>query len=210
MKTYQIHFIRHGQTSENKRGAYVGSRDIPLSPEGIDALKKINKEFDYPGTPIVYSSPMLRCIQTCNILYPAMKPVVVNDLRECSFGEWEGKTAEELKMDKAFPYWLANSQLTPPPGGESGADFTKRVCLAFENIVNSMLKSGETVAVIVAHGGVISTLMSVYGLPHASPYDWYCDNGFGFSLRVNTMLWMRDKVCEVYGKIPTPLKEHDE
>ena len=46
------------------------------------------------------------------------------------------------------------------------------------------------------------TLLSVYGLPHAKPYDWRMDNGFGYSLRITPSLWMRDKVAEVYARIP--------
>ncbi len=202
MKSYNIHFIRHGQTSENQKGLYIGSTDVPLSKEGIDLLKKYDSEMMYPGTPVVFTSPMLRCIQSCNIIYPAIKPIVIDDFRECSFGDWEKKNVDELKKNSEFVKWLADSQNTTPPNGESGAQFIRRVCVAFEKVVEGMLKSGTDTAVIMAHGGVISTILSVYGLPQAKPYDWQMDNGFGFSARINTMLWMRDKVMEVYQKIP--------
>ena len=52
------------------------------------------------------------------------------------------------------------------------------------------------------------TLLAVYGLPQAKPFDWACDNGYGFSLRVTPMLWQRDKVAEVYKLIPEK-KEDD-
>lgn len=202
MKTYEIHLIRHGMTAENKQGLYIGSTDVPLSPEGISLLEQYDSEYKYPGTPVVFSSPMLRCVQSCNALYPAMKPLIIDDLRECDFGDWEGKHAYELKNDPAFTAWLADSVNNTPPNGESSAEFTRRVCLAFEKIVNGLFKSGITCAVIVTHGGVISTLMSVYALPSAPSYEWQANNGFGFSLRANSMLWMRDKVLEAYQRIP--------
>ena len=52
------------------------------------------------------------------------------------------------------------------------------------------------------------TLLAVYGLPQAKPFEWTMDNGCGYSLRVTPMLWQRDKVCEVSGLVPEP-KEDD-
>lgn len=46
------------------------------------------------------------------------------------------------------------------------------------------------------------TLLSVYGLPRAKSFEWVMDNGFGYSARITPMLWSRDKVMEVYRKIP--------
>lgn len=209
MKSYQIHFIRHGMTAENTAGAYIGTTDVPLSIAGIEKLKTYDQTFDYPGTPLLYTGPLLRCVQTCNILYPALQPKVISGLTECSFGDWEGKTAAQLAGDPLFSRWLANSKEVTPPNGESGPDFTKRICKAFEKLVNDLMKSGETTAVVVTHGVVIMTLLSIYGLPQAESYRWQMDNGFGFSLRITPVLWMRDKVAEVYEKIPYE-KEEDE
>ena len=165
MKSYQIHFIRHGSTVADNKGQYIGNTDVPLSQQGIDDLKKYDELYKYPGTPIVYTSPLLRCIQTCNVLYPAIKPTIVSGLSECSFGDWEGKTADMLQSDPAFTAWLANSRDNAPPNGESGIDFTKRICKAFEGIVTNLMNTGETTAVVVTHGGVIMTILAVYGLP---------------------------------------------
>lgn len=207
MKSYYIHFIRHGMTAEDNKGKYIGITDIPLSKDGIDNLKKYDSLYKYPGTPILYTSPLLRCVQTCNILYPKIKPQVIQGLSECSFGDWEGKTAAELKVNPLFTQWLANSKNITPPNGENGVDFTRRICRTFEKIVDDLINSGETTAVIVTHGGVIMTLMSIYGLPQAESYRWQMDNGFGYSMRITPMLWMRDKVAEVYDYCPKENKE---
>ncbi|MEE1282825.1 MAG: histidine phosphatase family protein [Acutalibacteraceae bacterium] len=207
MKSYQIHFIRHGSTVADNKGQYIGSTDVPLSQQGIEDLKKYDELYKYPGTPIVYTSPLLRCIQTCNVLYPAIKPTIVSGLAECSFGDWEGKTADMLQSEPDFTAWLANSRDNAPPNGESGIDFTKRICKAFEGIVTNLMNTGETTAVVVTHGGVIMTLMSIYGLPQAESYRWQMDNGFGYSIRITPMLWMRDKVAEVYDYCPREDKE---
>ena len=202
MKSYIIHFIRHGAIDETLSGKYIGTTDVPLSDKGKMDLKKLDYEYRYPGTQVVFTSPLKRCTETCRILYPELNPLSIANLSECNFGEWEGKTAEELKNDPDFEKWLAGDNSVKPPRGESNADFTRRICRMFESIVEGLMKTGTTESVIVTHGGVIMTLLAVYGLPQAKPFEWTMDNGFGYSLRVTPMLWQRDKVCEVFQTIP--------
>ena len=186
------------------RGKYIGTTDAPLSDRGRMDLRKLDYEYKYPGTQVVFTSPLKRCTETAKILYPEQKPLVIDNLSECNFGEWEGKTADELKNDPDFKKWLAGDSSVKPPRGESNADFTRRVCKMFESIVEGLMKTGTTESVIVTHGGVIMTLLAVYGLPQAKPFEWTMDNGFGYSLRVTPVLWQRDKVCEVFQTIPLP------
>ena len=209
MQSYYIHFIRHGMTVEDNKGKYIGQTDVPLSKKGIDDLIKYDTLYKYPGVGAVYTSPLLRCVQTCNILYPNIKPEVIRDFAECNFGEWEGKTAKELAGNPKFVQWLANSRDNAPENGESGAEFTRRICRAFEKLAGELMSSGKTEAAVITHAGVITTLMSVYGLPQAEAYKWKMDNGFGYSVRLTPFLWMRDKVVEVYDYCPRE-REHEE
>ena len=202
MKSYYIHFIRHGAVSPTLKGKYIGTTDVPLSDKGKAALRKLDATLDYPYATVVFTSPLKRCTQSARILYPNLEPLVIDHLSECNFGEWENKSAEDLRGNEDFAKWLAGDPAVKPPRGESNADFTRRVCLIFENIVDGLIKTGTTDAVIVTHGGVIMTLLAVYGLPQAKPFDWACDNGYGYSLRITPMLWQRDKVAEVFDRIP--------
>lgn len=204
MKSYIIHFIRHGAIDETLAGKYIGTTNVPLSDKGRMALRKLDYENKYPGTQAVFTSPLKRCIETCQILYPEQNPISIPNLSECNFGEWEGKTADELKDDADFKKWLAGDNEVKPPKGESNSDFIRRICLMFESIVEGLMKTGTSESVIVTHGGVIMTLLAVYGVPQAKPFEWTLDNGFGYSLRVTPMLWQRDKVCEVFQTIPLP------
>ena len=210
MKSYHIHFIRHGAIGATHQGRYIGATDVPLSPEGEAELRRMDKTLRYPYAKVVFTSPLKRCTRTARILYPDIEPLVIDHLSECHFGEWENKTADELRGDPDFVKWLAGDPSVKPPRGESNADFTRRICLMFESIVDGLIKTGVTDAVIVTHGGVLTTLLAVYGLPQAKPFDWVCDNGYGYSLRITPMLWQRDKVAEVYQRIPLPAESDDE
>ncbi len=202
MQSYLIHFIRHGAIEDTLKGKYIGRTDVELSEKGRELLREYDGRYIYPGTAVLFTSPLKRCVETARIIYPDIKPIVIDQLTECDFGEWEGKTADELRDDREFTRWLAGEKGAKPPEGESGTEFAERICLVFEQIVEGLIKTNNTEAVIVTHGGVIMTLLSVYGLPKAKPFEWVMDNGFGYSARITPMLWQRDKVMEVYRKIP--------
>lgn len=202
MKSYVIHLIRHGMTQANLTGQYAGSWDIPLCKEGEEKLKQLKKNFEYPFAEEIYSSPLKRCLQTCEIIYPGISCIAVDGLKECNFGDWEKKTHSELKNDEHHIKWIENSNIMAPPNGESWEDLYQRVSVAFEEIVKSLMTRGVTSAAIVTHGGVMMTILHRYGIPKAQFYDWMVDNGCGYSVRITPGLWMRDKVFEVYDKIP--------
>ena len=210
MKSYYIHFIRHGAIDDTLKGRYIGTTNPPLSDEGKRLVRVLDHDCDYPYATAVFSSPLKRCTETARLIYPHLEPIIIDHLSECNFGEWENKTADDLKDDDDFKRWLAGDTSVKPPRGESNADFTRRICLVFEQIVDGLMKTGTTDSVIVTHGGVMMTLLSVYGLPQAKPFDWVCDNGYGYSVRVTPMLWQRDKVCEVYATLPKPREEDDD
>lgn len=211
MKSYNIHFIRHGAIEETLKGKYIGSTDVSLSEKGKKMLNEINEKYGYPYAENIYTSPLARCTETCSIIYPKRDVKIVGAFSECDFGDWEGKSANELASDPNFALWLQNSDKTPPPNGESGADFTRRVCKGFEKIVNEVAANGITNTAVITHGGVIMTILSVYGLPQAPGYQWRMDNGYGFSARITPVLWMRDKVMEVYNTVPkAPEKENED
>ena len=175
MKSYTIHLIRHGITEGNLLGQYIGRTDSPLAAEGIRALQDLKEKYEYPEAQAYFCSPMRRCIDTLRILYPEAEPVLVDGFRECDFGDWEGKTAKQLaEEDPSFLQWMESSHSVAPPNGESTG----------------------------AHGGTLMSILSAYGLPRASFYDWMTENGCGYSLRITPGLWMRSMVAEVYDTIP--------
>lgn len=205
MKTFNVHFIRHGVTKGNISGAYVGATDIPLAPEGILKLKSLKQNFNYPKVDAVYSSYLMRCVQTANILYPENEVVTMPGLEEYNFGEWEGKTAKDLKDDEKFLQWVSNSKDVCPDGGESLSEFTCRVLKSFEDLVKKIIISDKKDNAVISHGGVIMTILSAFGVPRAKMHDWLVDNGCGYSIRIMPSLWMRQQAFEVYSKIPTDM-----
>ena len=202
MRSYLIHFIRHGLTEANKQGRYAGFTDYPVCEEGISELLKLKNDFDYPYADVIFSSPLIRCTQTANILYDSPKIIAVDGLKEINFGDWEDKSAKELENDGQFKAWISDGGKGRVPNGESTEMFAQRVGAAFETIVEGLMKSKTFDAVICAHGGTIMSILSAYGLPKAGFYDWVCANGCGYSVRINMNMWLNSKLFEIYERVP--------
>lgn len=203
MKNYRLHLIRHGRTNLDGKGLYLGCKTDPeLSPEGIRGLLRLREHFEYPPVEMVYASPMARCVQTAGVLYPDAGMTTVPQLREADFGEFEGKSIQELKDNPEYVSWLSNSLKNAPPGGENGEDFLLRVVEGFRFVLEDMMRCELYDAAIIAHGGVIMSLLAAIGLPRRQVYDWQMANGQGFTCFVNPQLWQRDQLIEVAGILP--------
>ena len=165
MITYKLHLIRHGQTEGNQKGLFVGRTDMPVSEEGFDELSRLRDTYEYPRVGAVYTSPLRRCIQTAEFLYPNNMLTVVDDLQEMDFGEFEGKSVAELEDNEDFGRWLADSAHNAPPGGETGLQMAERLMKALSEIFAHMMQNRITSAAVVTHGGVIMTLLTAFGYP---------------------------------------------
>ena len=199
MRTLKIHLIRHGATDANYDGRYIGCKtDLPLAPEGLNELRLLKDDIDYPEIERLYSSPMLRCRQTGAVLYPDFEPVTVEELKEYDFGLFENKTAAELESNPNFIPWTSG-RLSAPPGGEDNSEFIKRICVGFNKIVLDMMEGGLTESAVIMHGGAIMMLLGVSAVPRRKPVEWTADNGRGYSVRVTPSLYHKSGVIEVYG-----------
>lgn len=167
--------LRHGATPGNALHKYIGATDEPLSPEGRAALAGLR----YPAADLVYISPMLRCRQTAELLFPDATFAVVEDLREMDFGVFEGRSFREMEQDADYSAWLASNCEAPIPGGETKAGFTDRCCAAFLTVLE---RDPSPRLTFLVHGGSIMAVLSRYGRPRRDYYDWAVDNGRGFLL----------------------------
>lgn len=211
MKTYRIYLIRHGLIEGNLKGRYVGRTDAPVIPEGLAMLNAMREAYVYPEAEEYFTSPMLRCRQTMAALYPGVEPILVPDLVECNFGQFEGKTPAELKDDPDFKTWTGeNGADFTPLGGENTNHFVTRVCTAFNSIVQHLMTEGKRDAVVCTHGGVIMAILATYGLPQRSMLSWNCLNGKGYCVSITPSVWMRGGMFEVIGTVPFEKEKPEE
>lgn len=202
MKSYYIQLIRNGLTAGNVGGRYIGHTDEQLSAEGIEQIKQMKEDYKYPNVEAVFSSPLKRCTQTAKLIYPNCEPIVIDGFIEYNFGEFEGKSAEDLENHPVFPDWLAGKKGVSPPFGESNEEFSQRIAQTMIKVIDGIIQSGITKTAIVTHGGVIMALLSMFGLPEASMHEWLTPGGCGYTIRVTPSLWSQGRKFEVFAQIP--------
>ena len=176
-----VFLLRHGQTPGNAEKRYIGRTDEPLSDEGKAAASASGT---FSDVKTVYISPMLRARQTAELLFPDAEKLVLNDLREMDFGDFEGRSAAEMVNDPAYRAWVDGQCLAPCPGGEDMEGFSRRVNEAFLSAVRDAEKRGEKTLVIVAHGGTVMSVLSHYDEPEHRYYAWFSENCRGWRCKL--------------------------
>lgn len=195
----KIYMIRHSMTPGNKRRAYIGATDEPLCEEGIELLKNRT----YPEAQMVIASPMKRCIQTAMCIYPDKNPYVIDNLKECDFGAFEGMTYEELKENAIYQEWLSKEGKIPFPEGEDQIEFRKRCVHGFEEAVEYIHNSNISCAAMIVHGGTIMAILESYARPLEDFYHWKTQNGEGYLIEIDENNWFGkvvDRYVTVKGK----------
>ena len=162
--------LRHGNTGSP--GKYIGSKDVPLSPDGFSQIKKLQSVFQNQHFDSIHSSPMLRCRQSAGILFAGQSVLFDDDLKEINFGRWEGLQFNEIaendpELVKDWADW--NTDFCFPEGEQIG-HFIKRIHSAGTRI----RETHEDNILLVTHGGVIRTLICFF--LNLSPQDYLMFN----------------------------------
>ena len=87
----QILWIRHGQTQGNVERRYVGRTDEGLTADAKEKLKMRKQQGIGFEADLIYVSPMIRCRDTADLLFPEQRKVPWDGLQETDFGDFEYK-----------------------------------------------------------------------------------------------------------------------
>ena len=148
------HLLRHGETEGGAR--YWGATDVGLSSRGWEQMRSAvaGRSWD-----LIVSSPLRRCATFAGALAEEITvPCYLEaDLREMSFGDWEGRSASELMESDAerLRLFWSDPSVHTPPGGESLAELHARVMAVWQRLVK--LADYRRI-LVVTHGGPIRVL----------------------------------------------------
>jgi alpha-ribazole phosphatase len=152
-----IDILRHGKTEGGEM--FRGRTDVLLSAEGWLQMQQAVKE--KAPWELVLTSPLLRCQYFADDLARQRKVecVSVADLREISFGDWDGRLFSDIKQTDAerFQQFWRNPVENTPPNGEPLTQFQSRVSEAFAEVLES--HQGKHI-LMVTHGGVVRAILS--------------------------------------------------
>jgi len=150
-----VDFLRHGEVQGGTY--YRGSTDDPLTKTGWQQMNHAvaGREWD-----VIISSPLLRCIEFAQQLKnQANIPLFIEPhWQEIYFGDWEGKTAEQINAEELMLFYQAPLNNTPN-NAENLIDFIYRLNQAWESLLKE--HAGKHI-LVVSHAGVIRCLFNLF------------------------------------------------
>ena len=195
--TRRLLIARHGETEWNLEDRIQGHTDIPLSGKGHAQAASLGRRLAQFEVHAAYASDLARTTQTAEAVLAGREVALspVPELREFSYGRWEGMTHREVERSDPALYadMLTRRAGFAPPGGESLDQVKARVC-EFASGLRDALLSGDgrsfnghsfpatdkgdrdTTVLVVGHGGSMRALLvCLLGLSASSVWSFWLD-----------------------------------
>jgi broad specificity phosphatase PhoE len=130
--------------------------DLPVTAEGQLQWPRVKQEVLGLGIQRVLTSDLIRA--KLHALDLGLPVLILPDLGEQSFGEWEGIPWSEIQNVGSF---FGDPVKSVPPGGESFARCASRALMALQGAID-----GEQSTLVLAHGGSLRAILAHFlGLP---------------------------------------------
>ena len=176
-----VDLLRHGEPEGGNR--YRGTVDDPLSSRGWEQMRAA-VDSRHPSWEAIVSSPLRRCADFARALAARLQLALElePDLREMTFGDWEGRTITEIMRStpQALERFWRDPVNHPPPGGEPLPVYAARVTAAWQAVLD---RHAGRHLLIVGHGGMIRmVLQHVLGMP--LQYIWRLEVPYASGSRV--------------------------
>ncbi|TEW55577.1 hypothetical protein E2R68_04095 [Psychromonas sp. RZ22] len=174
--THQLYLIRHGDVDLHPDICY-GQLDCTIHGSFTKDISKLSHYIDKQilpslsnfDTPLIISSPLIRCQQLAQGLQAHLKQQnqkvqlqAIEAFKEINFGQWEGLSWQEIGQDQ-IECWQEQVFDYVFPEGESAADFHQRVNTAWQQLLTTLNqhKKPQTI-ILVLHAGVIRSILTEF------------------------------------------------
>jgi broad specificity phosphatase PhoE len=171
--------VRHGMTEWSLTRRHTGRSDIPLIPEGRVQATAVGERLAGHLFSLVLTSPLERALETCELAGFGGVAQICDDLAEWDYGEMEGRTTEEIRLDRpGWDIWV---------DGVVRGETLEDVSLRARRVV-SQVRDGPGDVLAFAHAHILRIIAATWtGLDARS--------GRSFSLApgsVSVLGWERD------------------
>ena len=126
----KVVLIRHGETKWALEGRHTSFTDLPLTEKGREEARLLQGALKGWQFKQVFSSPLKRARETCELAGVADGVIVEPDLSEWNYGRFEGLTTDQIQ--KEMPDWDVFEQGCPE--GDSPARVSERVDRVIQKI----------------------------------------------------------------------------
>ncbi len=149
-----VTLVRHGETDANLQQLVQGQTDWGLNDHGRAQAEKLAGW--YGKQQVVFSSPLGRAFQTAERL-ALDGPNTLPEFSELAFGDWEGKTFDEVRTAEAHSeladrIFRLGEDLPRGGTGETWEELRRRMQEGVDRVV---ALNGSRRVTIVSHGGAI-------------------------------------------------------
>lgn len=133
-----IYFV-HGTTFDNANSKCSGWKQVNLNEQGKEQAKRLGEITNYKFDAL-FTSDLIRAVDSANLAWPNLKKIQDKRLRECNYGDFDGKDKSLVKYEDHINM--------PFPNGESLIDVQNRI----ENFIEFLKQNYDNKTIgIVAH-----------------------------------------------------------
>lgn len=136
--TTKLYLIRHGETAWNRLHLFQGTTDVPLNAEGMRQAEALADRLRGIRLDAAFSSPLQRARATAAAVLHArgITPTVLPELREISYGLWQGRSASPAgRCSPGIEWrWRHDPWTVRFPGGETLSEVDRRAARAIDLI----------------------------------------------------------------------------
>jgi broad specificity phosphatase PhoE len=135
----RVVLIEAGPTPWDAEGRIVGSRPLPLTAEGVDAIRHLLETLSEAVKSVYRTAQNEACDQAAKLISQkfGLRPRDNQDLETVNLGLWEGLTREEVRFrfPTVFPQWEEHPLAVTPPDGEPLTGAIDRIGGALKRIL---------------------------------------------------------------------------
>ena len=150
-------------------GVIAGRSDAAtLSPLGVEQADALAGRLAHLRVDAAYTSPVLRCRQTAGVVCErwGVTPTVSDPLAEVDFGDFAGRSLDDLRPRDDWRRWNAFRSGARCPGGERMTDVQHRAVGEVMRLSDAHGAHGGATVALFSHADVIkATLAHFLGLP---------------------------------------------
>lgn len=158
----KLYLVRHGQSLANATKIHSGWSQVPLTEQGEQDAAFAGQYLQTLSFDRIYSSDLLRAVQTASIALPGCTPEQLPLIRERNVGSLAGRPFEDCAAEYGDAYWQSRATLDfTPYGGENAEMLTARAQKFLEMLKNDPT---ESIVAFTHEGFIVSCVEIVLGL----------------------------------------------
>ena len=168
--------VRHGETDWNRDRRIMGRQEIGLNETGRLQATAMKESLASYAVDALYSSPVCRARETAQILGEdrGLAPRFDDRLVEIHYGDWVGRTFEEVRAMPDYTPYFTRLETPVAPGGETLFQVRDR---AMDFIREIRQNHPDQTVVAVSHADWIKcVVMEFLRIPFENIWKFRIDN----------------------------------